>query len=129
MRGKQSMTVPGQDGESPHLPDAVYAFQWGNAMKPHFFPLRGAVTLSGIGCRGGYQPTRKNSRFLHHSRPICRSSNDTFWCHLLRLADSSINKPQWKSLVSAVTHLTVSSSVSRYLSQGQSSAHVDRNLS
>ena len=59
--------------------------------------------------------TRKNSRFSCYSRPMCRSSNDMFWCHFLRLAGSSINKPQWKRLVSAVTHLTVSSSASRYL--------------
>lgn len=123
---KQSMIVPGQDRESPHILDAVYAFQWGNAMKPHFFPLRGAVMLLGIDRRGGYQRTRKNRRLLHHSRPICRSSNDMFWCHLLRLAGSSINKPQWKSLVSAVAYLTVSSSASRYLSQGQRSAHIGR---
>lgn len=67
--------------------------------------------------------TRKNSRFLHHSRPICRSCNDTRWCHLLRLAGSSINKPQWKCLVSAVAHLTVPSSASRYLSQTEFSLY------
>lgn len=119
------MTARGQDGESPHLPATVCAVQWQNTMKPHFFPQRVAVTQPGTSCRDEYQPARKNSRFSHHSRPVCRSSNDTFWCCFLRLAGGSRNKPQGKSLVSAVAHLTFSST-SRYLSQGQSPAHLGR---
>lgn len=95
-------------------------------------PFDGAVTLPGISCQNGYQSPGKPADFYItadlFADPVLQyrhTSNDMFWCRLLRLAAAaSIN--QTGRVWFLQSYISLSHGPPSVISHGQNSAHKDR---